>query len=96
MNPFARKPRKRTELEVTRDEAIAELRVLTAEDPAYAKIMAHVQTLSNLILAEKPERLSPNTLAVVLGNAGIAVLVVGYEHGNVITTKVQSFLSKAK
>jgi hypothetical protein len=40
--------------------------------------------------------LSPNTMATVLGNAFIAVLVVGYESKNVVTTKVIPFLNKAK
>jgi hypothetical protein len=58
--------------------------------------MVHVKTLTELIRLEKRERLSPNTMALVAGNAITALLVVGYESKNVVTSKAQSFMLKFK
>jgi hypothetical protein len=89
-------PVEKTGLEKARDDSLIELNSFHADQDEYAKVMAHVKTLTELIQLEKPEKLSPNTLATVLGNAFIAVLVVGYESKNVVTTKVIPFLNKAK
>lgn len=86
----------KTELQVVRTKAISELETLTSDSDDYKRIMNHVETLSNLIDAEKLERLSPNTVAVILGNVGIAALVLWHERDNVLTTKLLPFLSKTK
>lgn len=88
--------KKPTELEVARTDA---LKALDAEIPgtdAYKVILKNVKDLSNLIEAEKPksEKLSPNTIAVIAGNVGIAVLIIAFERENVVSTKVQNYLNK--
>jgi hypothetical protein len=89
-----RPPREKTGLEKARDEALSELQGFTADTAEYKQIMKHVKELTKLIDLEKSERVSPNTLLVVLGNVGIAVLVVAYEHHDIVTTKVLGFLHK--
>lgn len=94
-----RKTTEKTGLEKAQDQALVELATFSPEDPQYEKIMKHVKTLSKLIEAEKPdkrERLSPNTIALIVGNAVVGLLVVGYEKENVVTSKVQTFMLKFK
>lgn len=94
-NPFKRKSEK-TELEEARTAALAELRTAKPGSDDYHKIANEVQRLSEQIQAErpKPEKLSPNTVAIVLGNAGIAAAVLWFEQDNVVKTRLQNFISK--
>lgn len=89
-------PAKKTELEDARTDAINELNCYRPEDPEYTKIIAHVTTLSNLIAAEKPEKLSPNTIVIAGVNVVIAVIVVSFESKNVWSSKVMSLMLKLK
>lgn len=86
----------KTGLEMARDDALRVLDSFDPTDPEYTKTMNHVKTLSDLIAQESPEKLSPNTMAIVFGNIGIGIMVVGFEKANVVTTKVLAFLTKAK
>ena len=88
--------KEKTGLEEAREVALSELASYSSHDDEYSKIMDHVKTLSELIDAEAPEKLSPNTVAVVLGNVGIGLLFTIYESKNVVTTKVVPFLMKLK
>lgn len=84
------------DLKQARDRALVELDCYEPTSPEYHKIMEHVKTLSDLIDKESYEKLSPNTLAVVVGNLGIAGLLIWFERENVITTKLPAFLSKLR
>jgi hypothetical protein len=91
-----KRPVKKTELQAVRTSAIAKLENLPPDSDEYKKIIAHVETLSKLIDAEKPEKLSRNTVAVILGNVGIAGMVLWFERDNVMNTKLFPFLGKPK
>lgn len=91
-----KRPVKKTELQTVRTFAIAKLENLPPDSDEYKKIIAHVETLSKLIDAEKPEKLSRNTIAVILGNVGIAGMVLWFERDNVMNTKLFPFLGKPK
>lgn len=91
-----RSSKEKTGLVKARDDALLELQGFEAHNAEYLRIMVHVKALTQLIDLEKPERLSPNTIAVILGNGIIALIVVAYESKNVVTTKVQSFMLKVK
>lgn len=88
--------RKKSELEVVRTKAIADQQNYKADSDEYKKIAKHIESLSKQIAAERREKLSPNTIAVVLGNTVIASLVLWYERDNVMNTKLFSFLGKPK
>lgn len=87
----------KTPLEEARDAAVARLTELDPMDADYAEIRDSVKELSNLVAAEqaKRERLNPNTVLIASANVAVALVVVGYESRNVITTKALSFLVKA-
>lgn len=92
--PFAE--RAKTELEIVRTIAISHLDSYPADSAEYQKIIEHVAVLSKQIQADRPEKLSPNTIAVVLGNLSVAGLVLWFERDNVLNTKMFAFLQKPK
>lgn len=96
MIKLKRPVKKKTELQAVRTSAIAKLENLAPDSDEYKKIITHVETLSKLIDAEKPEKLSRNTVAVILGNVGIAGMVLWFERDNVMNTKLFPFLAKPK
>ena len=87
--------RTKTELEAVRTDLIAKLPADPQTDE-YRKVMAHVEMLSQLIDKSSREKLSPNTIAVILGNVGIAGMVLYFERENVLNTKLFAFLGKPK
>lgn len=94
---FNLKPsRVKSELEVVRTAAIAKLADHSPDSDEYKKMMKQIDILSKLIQAEKPEKLNRNTIAVILGNVGIAAMILHFERDNVLTTKLLPFLSKPK
>ena len=86
----------KSELEVVRTDIISQLKSHTADSDEYKRMMAHVETLSNLIDANRPKKLDINTVAVIAGNVGIAGMVLWHERDNVLTTKIFPFLGKPK
>ena len=93
---FKPKTEKKTGLSEVRDEAIAQLLNLDPTDPTYPEILAHVETLSKLMALETPEKLSRNTLAMVVGNVGVTAMIVEYERVAVVTSKALNFLQKLR
>lgn len=89
-------PAEKTGLEEARDTLLLELKSFSADDEEFAKMMVHLKTLTELIDLEKSESLNPNTVALVIGNAIVAILVIGYESKNVVTSKVLNFMLKLK
>lgn len=63
--------------------------------PEYAKILDQLPKLYALKPSPSASRVSPDTLAIVLGNLAVAALVVGHERANVVTSKVGGFLLKS-
>lgn len=67
------------------------------DTPEYPKFIAHLRELNELRQNKKSaRRVSPDTVALVLGNLGGILIVVAYEHVHVITSKGFNLLLKAK
>lgn len=79
------------------DDALAQLKTVSLDSDEYAAMMDQITQLYKL--KEKNtsrDRVSPDTLAIIVGNlAGIA-LIIGYEHAHVVTSKALGFVMKAK
>lgn len=45
-------------------------------------------------LKQEPKRVSPDTLAIVVGNIIVASLIIAYESRHIVTTKAPQFLLK--
>jgi hypothetical protein len=82
----------------TLKEAIAklssEMQTFSGEDSEYAAMVIQLEKLYKLLDLSKSKTVSPDTLAIIAGNFVVALLVVGYEHGNVVTSKVWNFVLK--
>lgn len=89
-------PNKNPGLDMVINALELEMKDLNGDSPEYAKMRKHLSKLYALKKQDASTRISPDTLAVVGGNVLIAVLVIGYEQKNVITTKALSFLSKVR
>lgn len=83
-----------TKLEKARDDALTVLDSLDPIDPDYTKTMTHIETLSNLIAAERRELVSPNTVIMALANIGGILAIVKYEQVNIVTSKAIAFVGK--
>ena len=83
-------------LEEAIESLLSELESLTGDDPAYAKTVEQITALHKLKMDETPEPWKPDAAIAVLGNVVIASLILAFERENVITTKLQNFISKAK
>lgn len=76
-------------------DALLQLDVVPAYSDEAFKIMNHIDRLQKLKESNTPQKLSPDTLAIVIGNfLGIAV-IVGHERAHVVTSKAFQLLGKA-
>ena len=92
MFPEALRPKK-SELDIVIDELVIELNKTDKGTPEYAAMVDQLVKLSN---ARQNTRttVSPDVLATIAGNLAGILLIVGYEHSHVITSKALSFVGK--
>jgi len=82
------------------DEPIA--KVLTGmetygpEDPEFDTLMKHLEGLTKMKAENRRRSVSPDTMATVLGNLGICLIIIAYEQKHVIRTSVKDFFIRAK
>ena len=81
-------------LEEAINNCLAELAGYEADSEEYQKIVDQVAKLHALKVAEKPCGVSRDTMAIVLGNVAVALIVVSHERAHVVTSKVFNFLVK--
>lgn len=82
------------------DKAITAAHAVLDATPSYSDQYAQtVDQLTKLYsireTTKSTNRVSPDTLALVLGNLFGIVLIVGHERANVVTSKAISFVTKA-
>lgn len=87
LNPFRKKDEN---LDHAIAEAYEDLKNRDYDTPEAKRIVARITELNAL----KPKGLSADTLAVVLGNLGLAAIYIGFEKSHVISTKFPNFLVK--
>ena len=82
------------------DEAIAcalsELVGHEAHDDDYAKIVKQISKLNAIKEKDKTDRLSKDTIALVLGNIVGILLITNHEQLHVVTSKALPFVGKFK
>ena len=84
-NPFAS----------NRDEAIDKLIIdvtnqmetIGPDSEEYDRHLANLKKLMDMKVADKPKRVSRDTMAIVLGNLAGILIIVAYENKHVITSK---------
>lgn len=82
-------------LSAVEDKLMLELAENPVDSPEYAKAFDHLERLTILQSKEK-RRVSPDQMALVLGNLlGIGILVI-YEQKHVLTSKAKDYVLKPK
>lgn len=79
------------------DDALAQLKTVSVDSDEYAAMMDQITQLHKLKEKNNSNsRISPDTLALIVGNLAGIVLIIGYEHAHVVTSKALGFVIKAK
>ena len=66
------------------------------ETPEYAKMLSELERLYSLKEAQRRQRVSADTMMIVLGNIAGIVIIVAYEHGHVMVSKAKEYLIKPR
>ena len=82
------------QLEKTITMLLDELPLYSPHSDEYAAMVARLETLYSL--KEKPQRVSPDTLATVVANLTGIVMIVGHERLHVVTSKALQFIMKLR
>lgn len=92
-NPF-----KRTEDKVDAliDRVIEDMEMFGPDSEEYPKLIANLEKLYKLRAEKKPSRVSPDTLAIVMGNLLGILIIVAYEEKHVITSKAFTMATNRK
>lgn len=93
---FINRPVQPTALDEVIANALKELAGHEAHSAEYAKIVEQLVLLNSMKSNEKTDRVSKDTLALVLGNLAGIIVIVGYEQKHVLTSKALSLLSRAR
>lgn len=93
---FAKDSEKLSRLDRTIDEAHAEIAGLSVETDDYEKAVSNLARLYTLREEITSRRVSPDTIAIVLGNLIGILVIVGYEQKHVVTSKALSFILKPR
>lgn len=77
-------------------EALSQLEAVPAYSDEYIKIVTQIERLTALKTNDRRRQsVSPDTLAIVLGNLAGILIIISHERVNVITTKALGFVMKA-
>jgi hypothetical protein len=77
------------------DKLLLDLSDHSAHADEYAKMVVQLERLHAMKETEKPKSLSPDTLAIVLGNVVGILLIVGHERMNIVSSKALMFVLKS-
>lgn len=93
---FINKPVTTTSLDEAIEEALRELKGHDAHTESYAQVVDQITKLHAIKDNNKPDRVSKDTLALVLGNITGIVMIVGYERTHIVTSKAMLLFGKHK
>jgi hypothetical protein len=91
---FGKKENTPLENAIARVQSYLESQEIDSDD--YAKALKHLSELHKMKEAEKPSRVSPDTMLTVGANLVGILLIIRHEHVNVISSKAMSTLMKPK
>lgn len=82
------------------EEAIAtlhdEMANYTGDTDEYTKMVDNLSKLYKLRENDSRKSVSPDTIAMILGNLATVAMIVGHERTNVITSKAIAFVGKLR
>ena len=85
-----------TPLDVAIVELVAEMKTMQGDEEQYSECMTQLERLYALKKEEKKWRVSPDTLAIVLGNLLGILIIVKFERGAVMVTKAKDYIIKPR
>lgn len=88
--------RKKTKLEVVIDSILDDMSKLEPNSDEYTDMANNLEKLLKAKSCEKLKGISPDTIAIVLGNLLGIVLILKHEKIDIITTKALSFVLKGR
>lgn len=93
---FTDKPQNEpSELDTVITDALKQLGAYPANSKEYTTTVDNLIKLNSMKPQPALMRVSPDTLAIVLGNLLGIMVVVGHERANVVTSKALNFVMKA-
>lgn len=79
-------------LEKVIDDVQSQIQGFTVDAPDFAETLTKMERLYKLKALNKPQRVSPDTLATVAGNLLGILVIVGHERAHVVTSKALTFI----
>lgn len=68
----------------------------TPQNESYAKMVDNLVKLEDIRNAQRPDRLSRDTIATVSANLAGILLILNHERAGVVTSKALSFITKLR
>jgi hypothetical protein len=93
---FTKTPAPKTELDDALTKALAELEVIDVTNENYGPALDRIVKLHKMKQESLPNRVSPDTWALVGANLAGIVMILSHEHAHVITSKALSFVLKPR
>jgi aspartokinase-like uncharacterized kinase len=94
---FTKKSETTSRLDAEINANLARLKTMKPEDPNYTATTKAVSKLIKMRDSLSTSRsVSPDTLALVLGNLAGVLLIVTYEKHNIVTSKALTFVQKLR
>lgn len=85
-----------TQLEAETDRVLSYLANRQIDSEEYAKALEYVVKLQKMKEDEKPTRLSPDNMLLAATNILGILLIIRYEHVNVITSRAMNLVRQPK
>lgn len=86
----------KTGLETAIDSVLTDMNGFTSDAPEYATMAKHLTKLYKLKEIDKPEHVSYDALASIVGSLLGIVMIISYERTNIFASKAVSFLPKLR
>jgi len=90
------KPRYERLLEHELERCIALLKTTQPDSPEFAKLLSSAERLHEMMDTSKPSQVNRDTLALIGANLFGILMIIKYEHVNVITSKALSFVIRPR
>lgn len=93
-----RKPQKieTIKLNAELNRLLDEMDTIDTSSDEYATLMTHLERINKLRTQDRPQRVSRDTLLVVLGNLAGIVVIVFAERTSIVSSKALGFIPKAR
>ena len=84
-------------LDAAINDVLVRMRKIGPDEDEYRRLVVYLDRLMEMQRNKKPRfTVSPDTVAIILGNVAIALIVTQYERADVIATKAKDFLMTKK